>query len=161
MKQVSRIADSLGLGLPARWWRVPRGTIWERGSKREMFHVEQTPSLFDLGLSSKMELAREASILPSESRKFSTARTSHPSLRPFCKNCHEALPAHTFASWYPVPPQGAFHSFALFSTCQLATLASLFPFTLECHGQDSRHRQPKGRSWKNHYCDKSVCVPGA
>ena len=33
------------------------------------------------------------------------------------------------------------------------------PFTLKCHGQDSRHRQPKGRSWQNHHRHQSGRLP--
>ena len=37
---------------------------------------------------------------------------------------------------------------------------SALPFNLDCHGQDSRHCQPKRRSWQNHHSHQPCCLPG-
>ena len=123
---------------------VPRGTSPEdsrssKGLKWNTSRKESNPAL--------------------KSMKFSTEEQIYRSCPRRGMTSSKALPPHTFAPRTKAPPTGAFHRFAPFSTCQLPTFKSLSPFNLECHEQDSRHCQPKGWSWQNHYSYQSVCLP--
>ena len=79
---------------------------------------------------------------------------------PFCSPvtwkrapCHESLALLEFAAFSSCPTAGGFHNLAQFSTAGAPTHKMALAISLEIHGQDTRHCQPKGRSWQNHYCN--------
>jgi hypothetical protein len=67
-----------------------------------------------------------------ENRKFSTEVRICSGRHDIWSGYRERLLSQVFAALPPNSSQDAFHSFALFSTCQLATLGSPFPFNLDC-----------------------------
>jgi hypothetical protein len=76
-----------------------------------------------------------------------------------CAPRHESLALLEFAALSLRLAAGGFHSLAQFSTASAPTRKMALAISLEIHEQDTRHCQPKGRSWQNHYSDQSGRLP--
>jgi hypothetical protein len=98
-----------------------------------MFHVEQMPKWATPELDPKWNAPGKPVILDPKNRKFSTEVRNYLGCHAASGGYRERLLSHVFAALGHFCSKEAFHSLAQFSTCQLATLQSPFPFNLDCH----------------------------
>jgi len=106
------------LGVGAKLGNVPRGTNTRT----------------DLSVTwPEMKLPGKTVVSTPGNRKFSTEARNYSGRHDALSGYRERLPSQGFAALASIPPQEAFHSFARFSTCQLATVKSPSPFNLNCH----------------------------
>ena len=114
-----------------------------------------------MGTVSELRLRKKLPTPPAflqESQKFSTDQPTSLPVNHSPRTTHEALPLQPLARLSPWPSRKL--STALPSSPQRKSLPQTAPpFTLECHGQDSRHCQPKGRSRQNHHCHQPRRLP--
>ena len=132
-------------GMTSQFGTVPRGTNWGQSPFGTIPIIDQ--------IGNKRPNNSES---PQNPTQFPGLFHRLPFFTPMCPfGClgMQPLTPHPFPiDPYPSPPD-AFHSFVSFSTAPRPTPVSLVPFSLDCHGKDSRRCQPKGRGWQNHHCN--------
>ena len=141
---------------------VPRETIWETSPKWKTFHVKQSERAARNGHSFRMELRTK---LSTRAQLSSKNHRSFPPISPLAARLPLAAhyPSKLFLcnrlpGFRPGPSRKL--STALLSSPQRKLVHRTAPaFTLDSHGEDSRHRQPKGRSRQNHHCHQPGCLP--
>lgn len=111
-----------------------------KDSALQVIHSQTSPSRIGTALESLHTPARKNRKFSTDSRNFAPPR--------HMDNARSQIVWHQRVILFlanSLPP--AFHNFVAFSTSQAAIPSAPPTVTLKSHGQDTRHRQSKRRSW--------------